>query len=134
MRKRDDTTLPTGTRKISSHLFLRFLTVVVLKYLRNCSYPRSEILFKLYKIDPTSMPKIVFSIKVFDDFTVDIWHGPKKLRSQDYSYMLGKENKCDRWTKLDCLINWISATPELEMPLKAQMEPLLANLRSVCCV
>lgn len=64
---------------------------------------QEHVLF--YKISDIESPRITVSFKIYNDFSVEIWHAETKLCLKSFKYLLGDELKCDRWTKFDCLLN-----------------------------
>lgn len=64
------------------------------------------------KICCNDQPKITTSFKVMKDLKVQIWYENIELDSRKFKWLLGSENKCDRWSKFENLISHMSSYSE----------------------
>lgn len=64
----------------------------------------------IYRISFEQCPKITISCKITEDLTLSIFKGDIVLDSKTViGFILGKENKLDRWTKFDNLTSFLSS-------------------------
>jgi len=65
--------------------------------------------FIVYKPTFEPIPKISVCIKIKLDFSTEIWHDNIRLNSCKFTWLLGKDSKCDRWSKLDNLLTHLNS-------------------------
>ncbi|KAG8174942.1 hypothetical protein JTE90_001714 [Oedothorax gibbosus] len=69
----------------------------------------SEDFVCLYKCDFSEDPHLSLAIKIYPDLSVGVWHKQIPTKTSNLVWLLGKENKCDLWSKFDCLISHLNS-------------------------
>lgn len=91
------------------HSFNEFCDNFVPKISKDWLFVSTEDYVSFMKMCCDDQPMVTTSFKVMKDLKVKIWHENTKLVSKKFRWLLGSENKCDRWSKLDNLMSHLSS-------------------------
>ncbi|GBO21960.1 hypothetical protein AVEN_26363-1 [Araneus ventricosus] len=93
---------------------------------------KTDHLIFCYKLDINQCLSIVFSMKIYKDLTVEIWHDSVLLKTKSYHFILGEHNKCDRWTKCDSLLSWLAAFKPKDVKPNEKIENAIHLIKDTC--
>lgn len=66
----------------------------------------------IFKINFDGRPKLEICINISESLTVDVWYLDTKFDNSKFSWILGKDNVCDRWSKLENLLSYLNSYNE----------------------
>lgn len=74
-----------------------------------------------FKLQDSYCPKIIVSFKVHENLDVEIWHENILVDMTSFKWLLGSNNKCDRWTKFENILNLLSSYNEHNLTFKQKL-------------
>lgn len=92
----------------------------------------SRTVINIFKCNFDSEPKINSCVNINYDYSVEIWKNNNKLDNSKYSFILGKENKCDTWSKFNLLFDHVSSLTDTGSSVEDKISYAL-KLLDECC-
>ena len=85
----------------------------------------------VFQIDCANRPNVSVSVKIMQDLSVQVWCGQKCIPIRKLKWVVGVENKVDKWSKFDTLLSYLSGFDESEISNDDQLNICLSTLKSV---
>ena len=94
---------------------------------------RSEDFIVFMRIDVAAnpWPRIVVSLKIFSDLTVQVMHNGIQLPTSKFEWVLGKSAKCNNWTAFESLLSHLQSYTDQNLSLEDKITHVLNMLDEI---
>lgn len=110
--ERDELKFQTWMANDTINSFDEFANNFMTKLSKDWLFASSDGYVSFLKVSCEDQPKLIVSFKVLKDLNVLVWYENTALDQKTFKWLLGSENKCDRWSKFENLLSHLNSYPE----------------------
>ncbi|XP_068204013.1 uncharacterized protein [Palaemon carinicauda] len=107
--ERDELKFQTWMENDTINSFDEFVKNFINRLSKDWLFVSREDCVSFLKVNCEDQPKLIVSFKVMKDLKVLVWYENTALNSNKFKWLLGSENKCDRWSKFENLLSHLSS-------------------------